>query len=746
MNLKTFYARHQARHRTRAVVSILFLLTAAHYFYWRVQMFNPAHPIYSAVFLAAEVFSLLAALTAIFLQGSVKVREPAIAPRGLTVDVLVPTYNEAASLVRRTLIAALHIDYPHETWLLDDGNRPDMRAIAAELGCRYLAREKNIGAKPGNLNNALEHSKADFIAVIDCDHIAQRDYLDRLLGYFDDPKVAYVQAPQDYYNTNAFQYRNDSDRGLLWHDQSVFFHIGQAGRDYWNATTCCGTSTVVRRSVIDEIGGFPEATVTEDMHLAIRAQRKGYTSIYYPLPLAYGVAPVDLGEYQRQRLRWGQGNVQSFREEGLPFTSGLTLAQKICYSDLALLYVEGWSRLIFYLAPPLAMLLGVTPIGSTPDLPYYFVPYAIAAYFCFEELGRGNMRFHTNEQLAMARWPVFILATFAYFRRRIKWRVSSKEFIGHLQVYLLAPQFAVISLNLAALLVALLAPPAVVVNAYSDLSIKMTAFWAALNVLFGALVIRDAIRCAKNKRADYRFVLPLPVDIDRAGVGMRRAVVDRISADGMSVRLPGRLTIGLDMPVTGTLYIPAFQLPFESRIESGAEPLFDARSGATTLNLVFDWNDATIRERLDMSLHACGWHRRLAWGGAYFHTPLEWIGHWLGISELRDDLIVNHRPMLYRPRIAAHEQPRLGMFLPGASNDAATIVTFEPLAEGSEIEIVWLQGGKSGMRYRLGAESWQPEVASAGRDLVFSHTRGARQLPAGSARIEPALELTVAGE
>ena len=74
-------------------------------------------------------------------------------------------------MVRRTVKATMEVSYPHETWLLDDGNRPEMKALAEELGCHYLAREDNIGAKPGNLNNALKHAKADFVAVIDCDHV-----------------------------------------------------------------------------------------------------------------------------------------------------------------------------------------------------------------------------------------------------------------------------------------------------------------------------------------------------------------------------------------------------------------------------------------------------------------------------------------------------------------------------------------------------------------------------------------------
>ena len=499
-----------------------------------------------------------------------------------------------------------------------------------------------------------------------------------------------------------------------------FFIIGQAGRDYWDATTCCGTSTIVRRSVVEEIGGFPQETVTEDMHLAVRAHKLGYKSVYYPLPLAYGVAPTDLGEYQKQRLRWGQGNVQVCREEGLPLAHGLTNPQRICYSQLGFLYLEGWSRLILYLSPPIVLLTGISPIGPTEQFFWFWIPYAVFTYLCFEEMGRGNLRFHINEQMCMARFPVFIAATFALFRKRIRWRVSSKEFIGHLQVYLLLPQFAVLLLNVAALIAVVARPPPSLVDAYSSSLLGFVGLWAGVNALLAVLVILDAVRCAKHKRADYRFVIPLPLEVRFDGGPPTYAVVERLSSVGMSFRLEGECPSGPRSEIEGRIFIPDCSLPFRAHPESVDSTVYESSEDSPLFTYTFDWDDDAARDRLDMSLHSCAWHRRLSWSGAYFRTPLEWLGDGLGLSDYRDRLIVNWAPVLYRP--SDEEEVCFGMLMPGAGGEPDRLELFEDRSEGDTVEIVWpIDDRVPSRHYRLGGLLWPAEMVSAGLDEVKAY-------------------------
>ena len=273
MNLEEFYARHNSRYGVRLIVAILFLIFSTAYFTWRSTVFNPEAWGFSIIFFAAEIFGLIITVFTLFITWRVKERRPIKPEPNLKVDVFIPTYNESVDIVRLTALAVKNIRYPHGTWILDDGKRSDIKQLAEELGCKYLTREDNSHAKAGNLNNALKYSEADFIALFDADHVPEENFLDRLLGYFNDPDVAYVQSPQDFYNIDSFQFNNNIKKKLLWHDQTFFYQIGQAGRDYWNATSFCGTTSVVRRSALDAVGGFATETVTEDMHTAVKLQK-----------------------------------------------------------------------------------------------------------------------------------------------------------------------------------------------------------------------------------------------------------------------------------------------------------------------------------------------------------------------------------------------------------------------------------------------------------------------------------------
>ena len=102
-------------------------------------------------------------------------------PEGLDVDVFIPTYKEPASIIQKTIEAAVALDYPHKTVVLDDANRPEIKKIAESLGAIYRARGKNIKAKAGNLNFGLTQSSSDFVVVFDADHIPQREALNKLI-------------------------------------------------------------------------------------------------------------------------------------------------------------------------------------------------------------------------------------------------------------------------------------------------------------------------------------------------------------------------------------------------------------------------------------------------------------------------------------------------------------------------------------------------------------------------------------
>ena len=123
------------------------------------------------------------------------------------VDVFVPSYNEDIAILRGTLQACLAMDYPHRTFLLDDGNREEMKLLCEELGVHYITRDNNLHAKAGNLNNALDQTEGEFVAILDADHIPEPNFLSKMVGHFRDEQVGMVQSPHAFSNFDTFQGR-----------------------------------------------------------------------------------------------------------------------------------------------------------------------------------------------------------------------------------------------------------------------------------------------------------------------------------------------------------------------------------------------------------------------------------------------------------------------------------------------------------------------------------------------------------
>ena len=287
------------------------------------------------------------------------------------IAVLIPTYNESIDVLLPTVAAAAALEPAHETWVLDDGNRPSVRRLADQLGVRYLARTDRSGAKAGNVNHALTVIDADFVAILDADHVAGRNFLLHTLGYFADPEVAFVQTPQDFYNVDSFEHetrrrswwRGDSAAQHVFSEQALFYRVLQPGKNRWRAAFWCGTGAVVRMTALRQVGGVATETVTEDIHTTIRMHKLGWRSVYHNEVLSRGLAAADAGQYQIQRLRWGKGAMQVLASRDNPFfTPGLRPTQRLAYASTLLGWFDAWRSLGYLLLPPAVLLSGASPI------------------------------------------------------------------------------------------------------------------------------------------------------------------------------------------------------------------------------------------------------------------------------------------------------------------------------------------------------------------------------------------------
>ena len=243
-------------HRRRMVVRVVALVTAilgVNYVAWRWLFSVNWDAWWIAVPLVlAETYSLVDSLLFGMTVWRLKGRgEPPPPEPDLTVDVFIATYNEPLDLVLDTARAAQRIRYPHRTWILDDGNRAELKARAEAEGIGWITRSASWAgmprhAKAGNLNNALEATDGEFLLILDADMVPEPEILDRTLGYFRDERMGLVQTPQWFANV--------PDDDPLGSQAPLFYGPIQEGKDGWNAAFFCGSNAVIRREALMQIG------------------------------------------------------------------------------------------------------------------------------------------------------------------------------------------------------------------------------------------------------------------------------------------------------------------------------------------------------------------------------------------------------------------------------------------------------------------------------------------------------------
>jgi cellulose synthase/poly-beta-1,6-N-acetylglucosamine synthase-like glycosyltransferase/Tfp pilus assembly protein PilF len=321
-----------------------------------------------------------------------EVNEPPAQPvlEGRSVDVFVPTFNEDTTILRPTLEACVRMDYPHKTYVLDDGRRPEVEALARELGVNYISRPDNRHFKAGNLNYAFERTDGEFVVVLDADHVPEPHFITRLIGYFHDDRLGYVQTPHAFYNFDAFQARLDHRNRKYWEEGHTFYYVIQPGRNHWGCPIFAGSAAMFRRTAIRDVGLMATETITEDMHTGLRMNAKGWRSLAISERLVAGQAAPDITTFHAQRMRWGTGNLSIFKYDNPITARGLTLPQRLCYLGSMLHWASGPFKLIIYLTPIMMLFSGIPPVKEfTWELIRVTVIYLIVSLTTMKIVSNG---------------------------------------------------------------------------------------------------------------------------------------------------------------------------------------------------------------------------------------------------------------------------------------------------------------------------------------------------------------------
>ncbi|KWW37574.1 cellulose synthase (UDP-forming) [Cupriavidus metallidurans] len=503
------------------------MLMAVRYIWWRstqtLQFATTTEAVIGYLLYAAECYTWLV-LALSYLQTAWPLHRkpkplPADSSLWPTVDVFIPTYNESLAVVQPTVYAARSMDWPPDklrVYILDDGHRPAMREFAEAAGVGYITRDNNRHAKAGNINQALPRTSGDYIAIFDCDHIPTRSFLQMTMGEFlDDPKCALVQTPHHFFSPDPFERNFDTFRRVP-NEGSLFYGLIQDGNDLWNATFFCGSCAVIKRAPLLEIGGIAVETVTEDSHTALKLHRRGYNSAYLRTVQAAGLATESLSSHIGQRIRWARGMAQIFRLDNPLLGKGLTLFQRLCYSNAMLHFFYGIPRLIFLTMPIAYLYFGLHVINTSAlMIMAYVLPYLLIANVTNSRLqGRYRHSFWAEVYESVLAWYIVLPTTVAFINPRAgKFNVTAKGgqiADDYLDWTISKPYLVLLALNVAGLVFGVLR--LLFWGTDEPATVLMNMGWATFNlIMLGAAV--GVAREARQVRVSHRIPMRVPATL-----------------------------------------------------------------------------------------------------------------------------------------------------------------------------------------------------------------------------------------
>ena len=331
----------------------------------------------------------------------------------------VPIHAEPPDVVIATLNALDRLAYANYEVIVVDNNTSNpalwkpVRDHCRRLGgrFRFFHVDHLAGAKAGALNFALRQTDPDamLVSVIDADYLVEPDFLERLVGYFADSGMGFVQTPHDY---RAWQ--ESVHLRLCYWEYRTFFHTMLVSQNERTASMILGTMCLIRRSALEQSGGWAEWCVTEDSELAIRIHALGYRSVYVPVTFGRGLIPPTFSGYQRQRFRWTYGPVQELRRhwrlflpQRLARPSRLSWAQKINHLTHGL---DSAALGLTLLVLPLGMATAGSMVVHREVIP---VPFALWLLVTVQLLGGILLRLLVFRFVVDASWGDWLRAALA---------------------------------------------------------------------------------------------------------------------------------------------------------------------------------------------------------------------------------------------------------------------------------------------------------------------------------------------
>ncbi len=537
----------------RLVAGVLFVLLVR-YFLWRslstLNLANPEEGIVSILLLFMEFLAMGGSGIQLLLLFTVKnrhkeadkysvaVRENRYNP---SVDILIPTYNEPDFILKRTILGCQALNYANKKiYILDDTKRQSVKQLVQELGCNYITRPDNSHAKAGNLNHALKQTDSELVVVFDADFVPTTNFLKRTVGFFQKNKVALVQTPQSFYNSDPIA-RNLGLEKVLTSEEEVFYRHLQPIKDGAGSVVCSGTSFIARRNALREIGYFDTESVSEDYFTGIRLSARGYELVYLDEKLSAGLAAESVAAHIDQRLRWVRGTLQAFFVKANPLTiPGLNLWQRLAHLEGLWHWFTCLPRVFFILMPLVCIFAQINPVlASLSEMVYIFLPYYAMQMTMFAWINKRSRSILLSDVYfltqAIPLSIVVIKVMLSPFGKGFK--VTPKGEARDKFNYnwsLALPMAILFGATLISLAVSLLNPP--------DASFNLGLYWSSYNLLTLTISLMTLLDLPKLSFYEW-FAISQQVNIYSDRHTTYQGVTQKISEEGIEIVLDQQVNL-----------------------------------------------------------------------------------------------------------------------------------------------------------------------------------------------------------
>jgi cellulose synthase/poly-beta-1,6-N-acetylglucosamine synthase-like glycosyltransferase len=358
--------------------------------------------------------------------------------------VQIASYNEPAEIVKECLASVQRLDYPRDRMavqLVDDSTDPatvrDLEAFCRAEGVDFQHRTDRRGFKGGALNDGLRASTdpVELVAIVDSDYVVDPGFLRLAVRPFRSPEVGFVQTPQAY--------RNVLPGKLSWWYEladAYFYRVVQPVRARFQSLIFCGTMGVLRRSALEDAGGWSETCVTEDAELTIRLLSRQWRGRYIPQVMGRGLAPDLMTAVRSQQRRWAFGGIQMLRiNRKLLAGRQLTFRQRMDFRMTGLFWFDG--IFLIGITGVLASLVVASWFGVW--LPYAALPapaiVAIAPVLLMVD-GLLKIRTALRPTIRVRFWDVLGVLSFWYAIKLNSLRAAFRAWIGSRMPFVRTPK------------------------------------------------------------------------------------------------------------------------------------------------------------------------------------------------------------------------------------------------------------------------------------------------------------------